>query len=82
LVRAYPWIKYRILSNMTGKLHGWFEGRVESMHLTGGFEELCWRAGCLTTRPLDGSLDYQFRWPARVANADLQLYSTNIKVMG
>jgi translocation and assembly module TamB len=87
LVRAYPWDpKYRIHSNMTGKLNGWFEGRVEEYQFAGGADLQAYVSAPIpdvTLLPLSGSLDYQFRpGQARVANADLQLYSTKIKAEG
>lgn len=90
LDRAYPWDpKYRILSNATGNLKGWFEGRLERYEFGGRADLKSYAvlpAGPppdVVALPLDGSLGYQLQpGEATVANADLHLYSTDIRANG
>jgi translocation and assembly module TamB len=87
LSRAYPWDpKYRILSTAGGKLAGWFEGKFEQFEFSGHADLKSMQTpvspGTIAL-PVDGSTDYQLRpSEARVANADLTLYSTAIKADG
>lgn len=87
LSRAYPWDpKYRILSTAGGKLDGWFEGKFEQFEFTGHVDLKSMQASMppgSVALPVDGSTDYALRpSEARVANADLTLYSTGIKADG
>jgi hypothetical protein len=87
LVRAYPWDpKYRIFSRIAGTLNGWFEGKFVRFEL-GGHAELTSYAGPPSSEvvalPLDGSTDYRLEpQQARIANADVRLYSTSAKGEG
>lgn len=87
LSRAYPWDpKYRILSSAGGKLNGWFEGKFERFEFSGHADLKSMAAATpagVVALPVDGSTDYELRpSEARVANADLTLYSTAIKADG
>jgi len=86
-VRAYPWDpQYRVFSNLTGTMNGWFEGRLVRFEF-GGHANLQSYAPPqvpgIVALPLDGGTDYQIRpGEARVANADVRLYSTSVKADG
>ena len=87
LRRAYPWDpKYRIFSNMTGTLNGWFEGKLQRYNFSGAANFKSYSpAGVkdLVPLPLDGSAEYDVTpGEARVANADVRFYSTVVKAGG
>jgi len=87
LARAYPWDKkYRVFSNLTGTLNGWFEGKAQELRtfpewpisnrISGGHRSL-------VPLPLAGSTEYEIRpGQARVANADVRFYSTTVRANG
>jgi translocation and assembly module TamB len=85
--RAYPWDpRYRVFSKLTGTMNGWFQGRLVRFEF-GGHANLQSYAPPqvpdIVALPLDGGTDYQIRpGEARVANADVRLYSTNVKADG
>ena len=87
LVRVYPWDpKYRVFSNLKGALNGWFEGRLARFEFGGHADLASYTppvAAGVVPLPLDGSTDYQLSpGQARVANADLRLFSTSAKAEG
>jgi translocation and assembly module TamB len=87
MVRAYPWDpKYRIFSNATGKLMGWFEGKFEQFDLSGHADLASINAPAVAgvvALPLDGSIDYRLRpHEEELSNADLRFYSTAVRVGG
>ena len=87
LARVYPWDpKYRIVSTVSGKIGGWFEGKFERYDVNGHADLKSLTpstANGVVPLPLDGSLDYQLRpREARVSNGALQLYSTAIRADG
>jgi translocation and assembly module TamB len=87
LARAYPWDrKYRIFSSLTGRLNGWFEGKLARFEFGGHADLNSYAppsASDTIALPLDGSIDYQLRpGQASVANADVRLYSTSVKAEG
>ncbi|HYR41467.1 MAG TPA: translocation/assembly module TamB domain-containing protein [Terriglobia bacterium] len=87
LARAYPWDpKYRVFSSMTGTLNGWFEGKLARFEFGGHADLSSYTPNPepdTIALPLDGSVDYQVRpGQAKVANADLRLYSTSVKAEG
>jgi len=87
LARAYPWDeKYRIFSNMTGTLNGWFEGKLKRYDFSGmaGLQPYTPAATAgLVPLPLGGSTEYQVRpGEARVANANIRFYSTTVRANG
>ena len=87
LVRVYPWDrKYRVFSNLTGTLNGWFEGRLARFEFGGNADLASYsppRAPEVIPLPLDGRSDYQLSpGQARVANADMRLFSTTVRAYG
>lgn len=85
MVRAYPWDpKYRIFSETTGRLTGWFEGKFDEFDLSGHADLRSFSPPASTTDivalPLDGSTDYRMRpHEEEIHNADLRLYSTAVR---
>ena len=84
---VYPWDpKYRVFSNLTGALNGWFEGRLSRFEFGGHADMASYVPAPMADVipvPLDGSVDYQLTpGQARVANADMRLYSTSVKADG
>ena len=87
LARAYAWNpKYRIFSNVTGTLNGWFEGKLKRYDFSGTADLKSYtpaRVADLVPLPLDGSTEYEVSpGEARVANADVRFYSTTVKADG
>ena len=88
LTRAYPWDpKYRIFSNATGLLNGWFEGKLARFEFSGNVDLKSYAPPADTAGivplPLDGSTDYTFApGQAQVFNADGRFQSTSIKAAG
>jgi len=87
LARAYPWDqKYRVFSNLTGTLDGWFEGKLKRYDFSGmaSFQPYSPPATeGLVPLPLAGSTDYEISsGQAKVANADVRLYSTTVRANG
>ncbi|HEY2382337.1 MAG TPA: translocation/assembly module TamB domain-containing protein [Terriglobia bacterium] len=87
LVRAYPWDpKYRIFSDATGKLNGWFEGKFDRFDLTGHADLRSFNPPAIpdiVALPLDGALDYRLRpQEEQISNAGLRLYSTAVQADG
>ena len=87
LARAYPWDqKYRVFSNLTGTLNGWFEGKLKLYDFSGmaSFQPYSPAATeGLVPLPLAGSTEYEIRpGQARVANADVRFYATTVQANG
>jgi len=87
MTRAYPWDpKYRIFSKATGKLGGWFEGKLVRFDLSGHADLKSYPPGGVAgvvALPLDGSADYQVRpEETLLSNADVRFYSTAVKAGG
>ncbi len=87
LARAYPWDrKYRIQSNITGTLQGWFEGRFDRYAFSGDAvfkpHDAPTLAGSVPLA-LDGSTKYDLQpGQARISNGDVRFGSTHIKADG
>jgi translocation and assembly module TamB len=87
LTRAYPWDpKYRIFSNATGTLKGWFEGKLVRFDFSGHVDLKSYPPAptqSVVALPVDGSTNYEIRpGQARVSNADVRFYSTAVKADG
>jgi translocation and assembly module TamB len=87
LARAYPWDpKYQIFSRLTGRLNGWFEGKLQEYDFSGHADLSPYNPpdnNNVVAFPLDGSMDYRLRpGEANVSNGDLHFYSTAITGSG
>ena len=87
LERAYPWDrKFKVFSNLTGTLNGWFEGRMSRFEFGGHADLASYSPPALSggvPLPLDGNSDFQLiPGQARVANAEGRLHSTTVKAEG
>jgi translocation and assembly module TamB len=86
LTRAYPWDpNYRIFSRMTGKLNGWFEGKLARFQFSGSAALRPYTddfAG-LVPFPLEGTAGYEaVPGQVRVFDADVRFYSTVVRADG
>jgi translocation and assembly module TamB len=87
LANSYPWDpKYRIYSNVTGTLNGWFEGRMERYLFAGNANFKAYTppsVADVVPLPIDGTTGYQITpGLARVSNGDLRFGSTHVKADG
>jgi hypothetical protein len=87
LANSYPWDpKYRIYSNVTGTLNGWFEGRMERYLFAGNANFKAYSPPAVpgvVPLPIDGTTGYQITpGQARVSNGDVRFRSTHIKADG
>ena len=88
LARAYPWDrKYRIFSNASGTLNGWFEGKLVRFDFSGHVDLKSYTPPAIqedvVALPIDGSTDYEAQpGQARVMNANGGFYSTALKAEG
>src|SRR5262249_37171983 len=98
LARLYPWpAQYRIDSNVTGSLHGWFEGKFERYSVAGQARlnaqkekeppspaaGVGVRSNAAVPMPLAGVLTFELTpGRARVTNADIQMKSTHVLADG
>ena len=87
LANSYPWDpKYRIYSNVTGTLTGWFEGKMERYLFAGNANFKPYTppsvAGVVPL-PIEGTTGYQITpGQARVSNGDLRFGSTHVQADG
>ena len=85
--RAFPWDKrYRITSKASGKLAGWFEGKLARFDFAGHLDLASYQPPFVpgsVPLPVDGSTDYQLQpGSARVSNANLRFYSSTLQADG